>query len=295
MDWENLRHFAALAATGSLSGAARQLGVEHATVARRISSLEAALGVKLVDRRGRRLILTADGDRIAAITERIELDAQAIGRVADGARSELKGKVTISAPPALAAAMLTVPLVELQKGNPGLTIHLVGEVRSVALERREADIAVRLSRPEDGDLTVMKLGEIVFHPYASAAYLAETPEAEWCFIGYDAPMDRSVQQLALEELAAGRRLAFQASTSEIQHAAVLAGAGIAMLPDFVVAAETSLVRVRQDSPPLVRDVWLVVHTDIKGAALIRTVVKAITKAFSARAADSGDAITTAIA
>ncbi|PZO63918.1 MAG: LysR family transcriptional regulator [Paracoccus denitrificans] len=295
MDWENLRHFAALAATGSLSGAARQLGVEHATIARRIAALEAALGLKLVDRRGRRVTLTADGDRIAAITERIELDAQAIERVADGARSELTGKVTISAPPALAAAMLTAPLVELQKGNPGLTIRLVGEVRSVALERREADIAVRLSRPEDGDLTVMKLGEIVFHPYAGAAYLAETPEADWCFIGYDAPMNRSVQQCTLEEFAAGRRFAFETSTSEIQHAAVLAGAGIALLPDFLVAAETSLVRVPQGTPPLVRDVWLVVHTDMKGAALIRTVIKALKKAFSARAANSGDDITTAIA
>lgn len=105
-DWENLRYFAALAQAGTLSGAARQLHVEHATIARRIAALETELNLKLVDRRGRRLSLTVDGERIAALVEHMEKDAQAIDRAAESARSELTGDVTISAPPALAAAML---------------------------------------------------------------------------------------------------------------------------------------------------------------------------------------------
>src|SRR5262249_38816065 len=122
MNWDDLRHFAALATAGSLSAAARVLGVEHATVARRIATLEEVLGLALVDRRGRRWTLTVEGERIAAIAERMENNALAIRRAADGARSELIGMVTISAPSALAAEYLTAPLVALHAQHPGLMI-----------------------------------------------------------------------------------------------------------------------------------------------------------------------------
>jgi DNA-binding transcriptional LysR family regulator len=274
-DWEHLRHFAALASGGSLSAAARVLGVEHATVARRISALEESLGLKLVDRRGRRLTLTAEGHRIAEIITRMETDAREIDRVADGVRSEPKGWVTISAPPAFAAAVLAEPLVALQRRHSGLRINIVGEIRSASLDRREADIAVRLSRPEEGDLSILKLGQIAFEPYANKAYLQQTAESDWCFIGYDAPLDRSAQHHALEEMAAGRRFALLASTLEIQLAAVRTGGGIAMLPDFLTRTEKGIVRVRPDAPPLLRDVWLVVHTDLKNAAPVRAVIDAL--------------------
>jgi DNA-binding transcriptional LysR family regulator len=283
MDWENLRHFAALAAGGTLTAAARQLGVEHATIARRVAALEAELGLRLVDRRGRRLTLTAEGERIAAIAERIDREARAVARVADGARSDLAGEVTISAPPALAAARLVEPLVALRARHPALVIRVVGEARMASLDRREADIAIRLSRPESGDLTVTKLGTMAFRLYASPAYLAATPQAEWGFIGYDAPMDRSPQQLALNDLAAGRRLVFLANAPEIQQAAACAGAGIAILPDFMAGAYSSLVRVTPDAPPLLRDIWMLVHSDIRGAAAIRAVTRCLREAFAAKA------------
>jgi DNA-binding transcriptional LysR family regulator len=130
MDWEDLRHFAAFAASGSLSAAARRLGVEHATVARRIAALEMRLDLKLIDRRGRRLALTADGRRIAAVTDRMETDINAIDRIASGARSDLSGEVTISAPSAYAAAILATPLARLRKRHPDLRVRLLGEARS---------------------------------------------------------------------------------------------------------------------------------------------------------------------
>lgn len=284
-DWEHLRHFAALASSGSLSAAARMLGVEHATVARRISALEESLGLKLVDRRGRRLTLTMEGHRVAEIITRMESDALEIDRVADGARSEPKGWVTISAPPAFTAAVLVEPLVALQQRHPGLRINILGEIRSASLDRREADIAVRLSRPEEGDLSILKLGQIAFEPYASVTYLQQTAEPDWCFIGYDAPLDKSAQHHALEEMAAGRRFPLLASTLEIQLAAVRAGGGIAMLPDFLAGTEKAIIRVRPDAPPLLRDVWLVVHADLKNAAPVRAVIGALQASFARRAVD----------
>lgn len=274
MDWEDLRHFSAFVTTGNLSAAARRLGVEHATVARRIATLEARLGLKLVDRRGRRLALTADGERVAAAAGRIEADIYAINRIASGSRSELTGEVIISAPPAYAAAVLAAPLVRLRDRHPDLRIRLIGEARTASLERREADIAIRLSRPEAGDLTAIKIGDMPFRLYASAAYLARTPERDWRFIGSDGPMAGSAQQAMLDKITADRGFGFYSDHAEIQLAVALAGGGVVALPDFMAAGQTELLPVSED-PFLVREVWLVMHSDMKTSAPVRAVVECL--------------------
>ena len=279
MDWESLRHFSLFATHGSLSGTARSLGVEHATVARRIAALEADLQVKLIDRRGRRLVLTPDGERIAAMARAMEKDAAAIERVAAGARDTLSGEVTISAPPALAAARLVAPLAALRERHPDLDIRLIGESRSAVLERREADIAIRLSRPEEGELTIMKLGVMPFRLYASPGYLENVPESEWTFIGYDGPMTLAPHQLKLREIAAGRRVAFTASTAEIQLSATRPGAGVAILPDFMAEGVDGLECLGVDEPVFRRDIWLVIHSDMKAAASIRATIEALKSEF----------------
>lgn len=278
-DWENLRHFAALAHAGTLSGAARLLHVEHATIARRIAALETELNLKLVDRRGRRLSLTVDGERIAALVEHMEKDAQAIDRAAEGARSELTGDVTISAPPALAAAMLVRPLVALRKQHPGLKICILGETHHASLDRREADIAIRLSRPIDGNLIIVKLSELTLRLYGSPAYLNQTQPEDWTFIGYVENMDAASQQAAIIQQMSGRSFCIRASTLEIQHALVREGGGVAMLPDFMAKSDSALVAAAADQQSVMRDVWLVFHADMKGSAAIRAVIKSIRENF----------------
>lgn len=275
MDWDDLRHFAAYAATGSLSGAARRLGVEHATVSRRIAALEAHLDLKLVDRRGRRVALTADGERVAAVAERMHADMVALERLADGARSDLTGEVTISAPPTYAATVLAPKLAGLRRRYPGLVLRLLGETRTASLDRREADIAIRLNRPDQGDLTILKLGDMAFRLYAGAAYLAATLETERGFIGSGGPMGASPQQAHLAKRAGPRGFGLWSDHSEIQLAFAVAGGGIAMLPDFMAEGREDLVVVRPSDPPLVRPVWLVVHSDIRTAASIRAVIECL--------------------
>jgi DNA-binding transcriptional LysR family regulator len=281
-DWEDMRHFAALARGGSLSAAARLLAVEHATVARRVAALEAELGVKLVDRRGRRLLLTDDGKRIASIAARIESDVLSIERVALATRSTLHGKVTLSAPPALAAARLAVPLATLLAQHPGLALDLIGETRAASLEQREADIVVRLSRPTGKELTVVRLATLPFHFYASPAYLAATPPEAWSFITFDDSMNDSAQTRRLQHFAAGRPVRFQASTSELQQVAARAGAGIAILPEYVAADDRALVALPEPSAPLVREAWLAVHNDLRAAPAVRAVIDCITAAMQER-------------
>lgn len=272
MDWEDLRYFAALANAGSLSGAARLIGVEHATVARRVARLERETGLKLVDRRGRRFLLTAEGGKIASIARTMEKSADAIERVKAGRSSALEAEVVISAPPAYAAARLAGPLADLRKRHPGIRFRMIGEKRQASLDRREADLAIRLSRPTAGDLTAFKIGEARFRLYASPAYLAATPVGAWAFVAYEQDMDAAPQQAGLLAMLEGRPIGLRASTLEMQAAFILAGGGVGMLPDFAVEGLDGLVEADPAMLSLVREIWLVVHTDMRHAPAIRAVM-----------------------
>ncbi len=273
IDWDDLRHFLALAQAGTLLGAARQIGVEHATISRRVSALEKALGRKLVDRRGRRILLTADGEQVARHAALVAQQTAVIEQLGRASATEMRGHVRISAPPALSSVLLAEPVVALRRIHPGIEITLTGEKRLASLNRREADIAVRLSRPEDGDYAMTRLGEMTFHLYASPAYLDSVPEAEWSFIGYDEGMNASPQQLLLFERAAGRPIAIRSSVLEFQAAAASRGGGVVMLPDFA-AHGMDLQRIEEEHP-LRREIWLVVHNEIRNIPSVRVVMDAL--------------------
>jgi DNA-binding transcriptional LysR family regulator len=274
-DWENLRFLSVLAREGSFSAAARRLGVEHATVSRRLAALEANCGLRLLDRRGKKVTLTADGERMAGVALRMEEEALGAARLASVSRAGLSGTVTVSAPPALTAIRLIGPLVRLRQQHPDLTIQVVGETRQASLDRREADVAVRLTRPETGVLTITRIGEMVFHFYATEGYLAASPE-NWQFIAYGSGlMDGAPQMKRLKAFAAGRPVRLFANSVELQMAAALAGGGVAILPDFIAEAEPRLVAIDEGREPLKREVWLAVHADLHGAPAVQAVVEAL--------------------
>ncbi len=272
MNWDDLRHFSAFAEEGSLLSAARRLRVEHATVARRIESLEASLTLKLVDRRGRRLSLTTEGERIAAIARRMNGEAEAIARIVDASLSSVHGEVTISVPPAFGAAVVAPHVASLTAQHPHLTIRLTGEARQASLDRREADIAIRLSRPLDGDLMIVKLMDIFFRAYASGDYLAKQPRDSWQFIGSDGETGRSPQQAELQRMAGENRICTWTGDVLMQCALASGGGGIAMVPDFLQPEQSGLIAAFPDHPPLMREVWLVVHNDLRRAPAVRAVI-----------------------
>ncbi|MGM4914945.1 LysR family transcriptional regulator [Rhizobium sp. 768_B6_N1_8] len=278
IDWEDLRHFLALAQAGTLLGAARQIGVEHATVSRRVASLEVTLGRKLVDRRGRRISLTIDGEQVARHATLVARQTAAIEQLGRSSGTDMRGSVRISAPPALTSVLLAKPLVAIRRDHPGIEITLVGEKRFASLNRREADIAIRLSRPEDGDYVIARLGEMRFRLYAAKSYLDTVPPPDWTFIGYDEGMNASPQQQRLIEIAAGRPIALRSTVLEFQAQAARLGGGVAMLPEFAVTGLDTLQPVAHDVP-LVREVWLVVHAGIRGVPAVRAVMEALKDAF----------------
>ncbi|KAB0648495.1 LysR family transcriptional regulator, partial [Burkholderia diffusa] len=157
MSWDDLRYFLAVMRGGSLSAAARTLQVQHSTVARRIDALESALGIRLFDRLPRGWPPTDEGLHLAEHAARVEADVHAFARAAQGAAA-LDGVVRVSASPVFASHFLAPRLARAQRAWPALRIDLMGEMHAANLYAREADLAVRLSRPSEPGLAARRPG-----------------------------------------------------------------------------------------------------------------------------------------
>lgn len=296
MSWDDLRYFLAVMRGGSLSAAARALQVQHSTVARRIDALESALGIRLFDRLPRGWPPTDEGLHLAEHAGRVEADVHAFARAAQGAAA-LDGVVRVSASPVFASHFLAPRLARAQRAWPALRIDLMGEMHAANLYAREADLAVRLSRPSEPGLAARRLGTMRFALCASPDWAAAPPDT-WAFLGYDDALAQMPQQQWLERFAAGRRFAFIANDLAALHRACVAGAGIALLPRFLV--DTAAATAGSDTPasvdpslsaaaPLVeltsvprcdveREIWLVVHPDVRRSPRVQRVADAIADA-----------------
>jgi molybdate transport repressor ModE-like protein len=278
-DWEDIRLFVALARHGSLSAAARALGVNHATVSRRIASLQRALGERLVVRRPDGYVLTPAGVRVLAAATEMESAAATMSRV--GAEGVAKGLVRISATPGLAQAFLVTRVSKLVARHPGLDIEVAGNVRTISLERREADIALRLGRPRDGDVIAQRLATLGFGFYASTEWRRRIARgAEPDFVGFDEANAHLPEAAWLVRHFPRARIAFRADNQFAQAAAAKAGAGIALLPHFIGRAETGLHECTPGPAPPPRELWLVKRREDRNDALIRIVADFLGEMFT---------------
>lgn len=269
LNWDDMRHLVALADTGSLSAAARTLRVEHATVARRIAALERDLSARLVDRRGGRYQLTSVGERAVAHARRMQDEALAVERVARGSEADVTGEIAVTAPPTMVTELIVPRLPALLARHPGLHLKLVGASHTLSLTRREADIALRLSRPDTPSLVVRRAGAIAYGLFANAAYLQTHPEDDHEFVGLEEDLAEVAQQAWLTSLLGRRRIVFRSNDLSVQCALVKAGLGVAALPLFLGAAHGF---VRLDTASGVsRDVWLTYHVDLRSSPAVHAV------------------------
>lgn len=276
-NWEDLRYFLAVAQTGTVSGAARSLNVDHTTVGRRLTALEAALQVRLVDRLPRRWTLTDTGRCVLQLGAEMEANAFSIERATRAEHSPVVGKVTVSAPPVLVSNFFAKSVVTFRAQHPGIQLSLSGRANSVSLSRREADIAVRLFRPEEEGSVARRLGIMQFALYAAESYAHICRSSDWEFIAYDEEFDHTPQQQWLRKMAGNRPIVCEVSDITSQYAAVRAGVGIAVLPCFLAEPDGQLVRLHVDVEPFSREIWLVVHRDLRRAQPIRAVMDFITE------------------
>ncbi len=278
MQWEDVRYFLALAAEGSLSGAARALKVEHSTVGRRVETLETALELRLFDRLARGWQLTADGETMLRLAERMQEEAFAFERAALGAAS-LRGTVRLSAPPSVASLFLVPRIAARRERWSGIELEIVGEMRDANLSQREADLALRLGRPQQSGLVVRALGKIGFGLYATAGY-AKRPEEEWDFLGFDESLRQVPHQQWLENYAGRRRFALRSNDLIALHGAARTGLGIACLPHYHARGDAELVPIPAQPGPPPREAWLVLHADVRRSPRVRAIADLVGEIFN---------------
>jgi DNA-binding transcriptional LysR family regulator len=283
--WDDVRFFLAVTRAGSLSGAARALGVGHVTVGRRIALLEKRLGVTLLNRTPDGFATTSAGEAILRQCVAMENAALDLERVAVGRDALVTGSVRVTTTEALGYQLVAPAIAALRQAHPELQVHLTVGVRSLDIARRDSDLAVRFARPAASDLVCRKLGEVGFSLYASRRYLARSgiPERGRGLSGYDlitftgAPAATS--PFFMGEPLEGARIALRCDNPFIQLTAAANDIGIAELACFLGDSSPDLVRVWPDEAPAHRAAWLIVHQDMRRSARIRAVSAAIGDVF----------------
>ncbi len=262
LDWDDLRFFVALADEGSLSAAARRLKVDHATVARRIAALEARVNARLVDRRPRRYLLTAEGARIADHARRMEAEVFALERGTMPADAAQTVEISVSAPPMIASTLVAPRITAFQAEHPHIRFRLLAEARHVSLIRREADVALRLSRPTDPTLVIRKAGTMRYRLYATRSYVESRAPEDYGFIAFDEALRDTPQQLWMKEIAGVREIMLSTNDLAVQCAAAATGLGIAVLPDFL-GELYGLCPVGDAAEHIDRDAFVTYHADLR--------------------------------
>jgi DNA-binding transcriptional LysR family regulator len=283
--WDDVRFFLAVARAGSLSGAARVLGVGHVTVGRRIALFDKRLGVTLLQRTPDGFDVTSAGEAVLQRCIAMENAALDLERAAAGRDSFAVGTIRLTATEALAHQVIAPAIAELRRNHPDLRVDLAVGVRSLDIARREADLAVRVGRPSGFGLVCRKLGEVGYSLYASRSYLAKhrTPQRGEGLAGHDlitftgAPAASS--PFFMSESLDEARIALRCDNPLIQLQAAVNGIGIAELACFLGDDCTDLVRIWPGEPPALRSVWLVLHEDLRRSARIRVVSSMIGDTF----------------
>lgn len=278
-DWQDVRVFLALGRYGSLSAAARALSANHSTIARRLHSLEATLGVKLVERRQEGYVLTPAGVHALAAAGDMETAVQRLGRgtAVDGLP---RGLVRVNAPPGLSQGFLIARLARLPAQHPGLDIDLATDLRSVSLERHVTDIAVRLDRPKDGDVLAKPLGQMGFGFYGTRALCKQIEAgAEPVFVGFDEANSYLPEATWLARHFPRARVVFRANNQVAQATAAAVGIGVALLPHYIGRTTPKLQPCNLSPSAPSREMWLLIRRQDRKDVPIGIVADYLQQAF----------------
>ena len=272
-DWNDLRHALALARGGSLAAAAELLGVDATTVSRRLRALEEALGTPLFERNAGRMQPTGAGERLLERGARIEAEFAALAGLAEDLHGEVRGLTRITAIDSLVTHALAPRVGALRVAFPDLDLELIGTDRNLDLARREADIALRLARPEQGDLVIRRLSSIDYAVYAGEGIPLDPTGWERApdWVAYEVRLQHVPEMRWLAQRVPSERVRLRSNNLAALCAAVAAGVGHAVLPRMVGDAAPGLVRRSSTVPVLSRDLWLVVHRELRDVPRVRVV------------------------
>ncbi|MFI4975169.1 MAG: LysR family transcriptional regulator [Caulobacterales bacterium] len=291
-EWDLYRSFLAVVDTGSLSGAARALGLSQPTVGRHIESLEAALdGAVLFTRSPGGLAPTEAALALRPHVEAMASAAEALLRTASGEAAGERGVVRVTASEIVGAEVLPPILAEFHEAHPGVTVELALNNQQEDLLRRDADIAVRMARPTQGALLARRVGSVKLGLYAHRRYLQKHGEPR----GFDEAghsavgFDRDTQTLrALKDLNLPLRremFAFRSDSDLAQLAAVRAGFGIGACQVTIARRDPNLVPVLREVFDYDMEIWVAMHEDLKASRRMRLMFDALVAGLQAYVAE----------
>lgn len=276
--WDDMRFFLALSRKKTFLAAANDLQVTHTTVARRISSLEDSLQSQLFHRSEKGCRLTPAGEELVHYAEQLESTMLNLTESVSGYNKELSGAIRIGAPDGIGNWYLAAILAKLQRRHPCLEIELIAVPMYYSLSKREIDILITVRKPTIGHTITRKLTNYRLGLFAARSYLASHPPVssledlrDHQIIGYidDLLFDKDLQ--FIDEIAPGINTKFRSSTVVAQLKAVIAGAGVGVIPFFMAIGESELVSLLSGHT-IERGYWLQVHPDTRDLARVRTTI-----------------------
>ncbi len=281
MNWDDARIFLAIAREGQMLAAGRRIGVNQATMSRRLTQLETELQTTLVVRGPQGCVLTSEGAALVLHLERAETAMTEGEALFNGGTAQISGTVRIGAPDGFGVHFLSPRLRLLAARHPDLNVELVPVPRSFSLSQREADVAILVGRPERGRAVTARLTDYSLGLFAARDYIAEMGRPE-------VPEDLSRHRLVgyVEDLLYARLLDYSAeffgsyrpsiaiSSALGQMQAVRAGAGIGVLHDYIAGPEPDLVRLMPERS-IRRSYWLAYHESQREIRRVQAVVNFI--------------------
>lgn len=290
LDWNHMRAFLATVERGSLSAAARQLGLTQPTLSRQIAALEERLGLLLFERLGKRLQLTQAGQQLAGHVREMGAAADRVGLAASGQSSDISGIVRITAIDVFAAYLLPSVHERIRAMAPGIILEIIASNAVDDLMRREADIAIRHVEPTQPDLIARRCPDIEVGLYAATSLLdrigrpiAPTDLAEMPFIGYP-DYEAMIEHLQKRDIALrAETMNWRCASTLINWELVRRGLGIGIMFAGVGADMTGVEPVLPGVSPLIAPMWLVAHRELHTSPRIRLVFDALHEALSHRA------------
>jgi DNA-binding transcriptional LysR family regulator len=271
LDWNDLRYILYASRTGRIASTAQMLGVNETTVARRIANVERLLGARLFERNAGVLAPTDSGQLVISRAERIELDVDAVKNIVANADSVAVGKVRVTAMPMVLNHILIPALPALLQSHARLQIELAADPRNLSVTNREADIALRMARPNnDFRAIARRVGTFEYAVYAASLAVHSLPWITYDVTWSDLPHARWMAKAIESDPESGSSITV--NDSELALNAVRAGLGRSLLPCRIAEGIPELSRLSGAKPVLSREMWLIVHPDLKHLARVRAVI-----------------------
>jgi len=279
LNWDDIRVFLAVARSGRFITAGQKLGIDHTTVARRITSLETSMGSRLLDRSPRGVALTLEGKRLLGHAMRVEEEMLSAAEDVAHADERLAGPVRLATPAGLGTYIIAPEVASFIKSYPDIELSLIPETKAFSLAAREADILVGLNRPMHGNLVSQRLADYWLGLYASQDYLDQHGKIEsvadlsaHSFVWSVTDLVDFNELKVLDHIAKGSRIALRSSSITVQHIAVASGLGIGLLHGFAAAQDARMVAVLPDKVREMRTYWLTIHSNYRNLPRVRAVI-----------------------